>query len=83
MFTIYQCTLEWSPMLGNGFREAYLRPSFLYPAALQYQFANGVIHLLSHGRFTMKFVSEGEDMFVVVSCDTRPSQVLSSLQSRR
>lgn len=38
---------------------SYLNPSFLYPAALQYQLANGVIHLFSQGRFTMKFVMDG------------------------
>src|ERR1039457_6595817 len=35
-------------------RYPYLKPSFLYPAALAYQLAIGVIILLSHGRFTMK-----------------------------
>jgi hypothetical protein len=37
-----------SPVRWRG---AYLKPSFLYPAALAYQLANGIIHRLSHGRF--------------------------------
>ena len=40
----------------------YLRPSFLYPAASEYQLARGVIHLFNHGRLMMKFVREGCDM---------------------
>jgi hypothetical protein len=40
-------------------RSSYLKPSCLYPAALQYQFAIGVIQLFSHGRFKMKFVRDG------------------------
>jgi hypothetical protein len=31
----------------------YFNPSFLYPAALAYQLANGITIFLSHGRFTI------------------------------
>lgn len=40
----------------------YLRPSFLYPAVSEYQLARGIIHLLSHGRLTIKFVRDGCDI---------------------
>ena len=43
----------------------YLKPSFLYPAASAYQFANGTIHRLSQGRFVIYFASEGADMFAI------------------
>jgi hypothetical protein len=42
---------------------AYLSPSCLYPALLQYQLASGVIQRCSHGRFLMKGASDGADMF--------------------
>ena len=44
---------------------SYLRPNCLYPAASEYQLANGCIHLLNQGRLTMKLVIEGCDMFAV------------------
>jgi hypothetical protein len=41
---------QYPPAAGG---RPYLNPSFLYPAALAYQLANGVMNLFSHGRFTM------------------------------
>jgi hypothetical protein len=43
-------------------RAAYLRPSCLYPAALQYQLASGFIQRCSHGRLLIKGASDGADM---------------------
>ena len=40
----------------------YLRPSFLYPAALAYQLANGIIHRFNHGLLTMYPASDGADI---------------------
>lgn len=45
---------------------AYLRPSCLYPAALQYQLESGFIQRCSHGRLLMKGASDGADMISVV-----------------
>lgn len=42
---------------------AYLSPSCLYPAALQYQLASGFIQRCSHGRLLMNGASDGADMF--------------------
>jgi hypothetical protein len=41
---------------------AYLNPSCLYPAALQYQLASGFIQRWSHGRLLIKGASDGADM---------------------
>jgi hypothetical protein len=46
-------------MASSIAQSTYLKPSALYPAALQYQLARGVIMFFSHGRFTMKLANDG------------------------
>ncbi len=50
------------PKCPHWRRGYYFKPSFLYPAASAYQFANGTIHRFNHGRFIMYLASEGADM---------------------
>jgi hypothetical protein len=64
-----ECTVnQWARIFQSnafvraGNKWAYLKPSFLYPAALQYQLDSGVMKFFSHGRFTMKLVKDGADM---------------------
>ena len=44
---------------------SYLNPSLLYPDALAYQLASGIIHLLSHGLAKMNGAREGADIVSV------------------
>lgn len=42
--------------------QSYLKPSCLYPAALPYQLAIGIINLFSQGRLRIWFVRDGADI---------------------
>lgn len=65
-----------SSSMGGNLRIVYLNPSFLYPAASAYHFANGVIHLFNQGRLMMNFVREGADMIARRQQQTRCDQKL-------
>jgi hypothetical protein len=70
-------------MASSIAESTYLKPSALYPAALQYQLARGVIMFFSHGRFTMKLANDGWDMAVARATELYLSVKLASSKGCR